>query len=295
MKTLDSILPEKQRLCNLYGQYIGFGSGGGAGGVAIASASLLAVIQDLSLDTSLEVCLDFRAHDTCWDGGQTISDLSGGSDWTLGNDSSSSTDDPSAVDAGEFNIGSYMLFDGGDFIECTAQDAWQNTIHKDAALWSCFVVMYNPSDSAEGRIFSSSDGTANPQVGANLSWTSVNGSEMQIRAASAAPFTFNSATKMTEGDWATYGLSLNENGGEVSFEQINGNNETAANAAYTSPSSSSADYNLVIGAVGKKTAQFLPNGTRIAMIAFWTRALSTSEMTSLFDVVNVQYTVPTAL
>ena len=27
METLDSILSEKQRLCNLYGQYIGFGGG----------------------------------------------------------------------------------------------------------------------------------------------------------------------------------------------------------------------------------------------------------------------------
>jgi hypothetical protein len=265
-----------------------------AGG--FSTSSIWDVIVDEGLSTNCQLALDFRGHDACWDGGQTITDLAGNSNWTLGATTGASTDDPSAVDAGEFNVGSYMLFDGGDFIRCTAADAWQNTLHKNNATFTFIVGEYIPSGhTGEGALFGTAAAQLNSSIGVfyRNSHPSAHYGEFAGYNGSANLGGNTSSIVMTDNTWNFQSMAMDEATGSGGIDwNINGTTATDT-SGYSSPSASSADDPLTIGAMGNMSGNIMQDNVRIGFIAMWDSKLSAANLAALHDATDGVYSYAT--
>ena len=249
-------------------QLSGFGSGQ-------AHPKLIDVLTNLSLTTDLELCLD-AGDSLSYSSGQSWLDRSGnGLDFFRGADGSAASDDPTFNgNAGGLFVSEYWSFDGADFFKYdSASEAWMETLHKDAAIFSLAAWIYIAS-SLRVPIFSTG-GAASDQVGI---YTETTGTARDftlgvVKASAPLPLDVTGDTAANNDAWNFVGLSIDENGSNVSHMYINGavNQVSAADtfdASYTSPSSAAATAPAKIGTFANETG-FAGNGSGIAELAVW--------------------------
>lgn len=258
-----------------------------------ANRDLLSIIQSASADTGLEFCLDAGSA-LSFTSGQKWLDLTGnGFDFFLGADGSSGSDDPTFTGtAGDLSSGEYFAFDGGDIFRYdAANETAFNDVHKDDATTTFLIAVYMPDPLAAGAFFGTGFGAVDVGFvftynGAAIGYQVLNGS-----GSVALNTQFDDTPNA--GGWNVVAVSVDEAGGAVSFGYLNGSyNQVSAsdtfNAAYTSPSSSSATDTLEIGARGDGN-QKLPNGARIGAAAMWSRALSKAELDDIYTPLATRY------
>ncbi len=232
--------------------------------------SLFQILTDASLTTNLKVCLD-AGDSASYSSGQSWLDRSGGGyDFFLGADGSATATDPTFNgSAGGRSASEYFSYDGGDYNRYdTTNEAWMQTLHKDAAVFSLVIMVYG---TVAGRIW----GTTGNALGAGVELGVLSAAAPRLVGYNASGVTIDktATTIPGAGVWNMIGLSVNENGGNVSFHYLNGayNQVSASNtfdASYASPATGNANFTMEIGACGNGQTP-VASGTRIATVAIW--------------------------
>lgn len=217
--------------------------------------------------------------------GQTWSDISGNSrDFLLGADINASTDDPTFNNGAVLSKGRYFALDGGDsFAKASANDAYFNGLHKDAAAWGLFAAVYIPDLAAQGRFFATK-AAATTSIGVLVA---INASEtIQVGISNGSANTnFTSSGSLVPNAWNVFGHSVTVNGSAFHFR--NGVVETFT-ATVSSPSASDAAQTARIGADGLGVAP-MPNGTRLGALAMFSTAPSQAQMQAMFGGLRTRY------
>lgn len=235
----------------------GFGSG------AASNPKFIDVLTDNSLTTNLEMCLD-AGDASSYTSGQSWLDVSGNDiDFFRGADGSAASDDPT------FNGSGYFSADGGDFFRHdTGNAAWMTALHRDNAVYSGAAWIYHDTGHSSQHLFFAA--TWGNQSNEGIAWTMGTTDKSQITVAngSGSSWAFDQASVSTMGTgWHFVGLSINEAGGGVSFHYVDGTDDAAFDAAYTSPGTGNATNTYEIWGAGGAT--LAPSGARMAVFAFW--------------------------
>lgn len=258
-----------------------------------SNLSLYEAIIAAGLTSNCKLVLD-AGDASSYSAGQSWLDRSGnGYDFFRGATSGSNTDDPTFTgSAGDLTSSTYWSFDGGDFFTYdTTNEAWMEALHKDNALFSLIASVYIP-DAAVHGVFGTM-GTATTNIGVRLQFTTVEKLQF-IVAGGASALNKTTDNAVSAGAWHIIGLSIDEAGGSVSFFYTDGgySQVSASNtfdAAYLSPSSSSATYTMQIGAAGNNGFP-LANTTRLGFLGIWQgTALSKANFDTLYASTKGRY------
>tara|TARA_R110000796_G_scaffold1471_1_gene5868 strand:- start:296 stop:1120 length:825 start_codon:yes stop_codon:yes gene_type:complete len=246
-------------------------------------------IVSAGLDTNLKLVLDAGATGSYAGSGQTFSDLTAsGADFWFGAASGSSTDDPTFNGtAGGLSSAEFMSFDGGDFFELkTSNPTFVNNMHKNNALLSALCWVYVGTVSSEDHIFGTS-GSLNAKIGVELSLDT--GIRFAVRGTGTNVGNFRSDSLPSSSAWHLIGITINEAGGASGsfFYEDGGYNQVSSsntfNAAYSSPSASSATHPIQVGGNGASTDLWM-NGGRIAGVMIWEGSvLSKANMDTIWN------------
>tara|TARA_Y100000310_G_scaffold70538_1_gene66223 strand:+ start:5265 stop:6104 length:840 start_codon:yes stop_codon:yes gene_type:complete len=265
---------------------------GAAGGST--SSGFLKDIEDVSLDTNLFCCLDAGNIDSYDGSGQTWADqTSNGTDFWLGADGGSSTDDPSFQGvAGAESNAEYFLLDGGDFFTVKVMSTNIQNLHKDSADWTIVAWVFIPTGgwSLNDGWFGDADATAST-VGVYTPTAASTAARLEVNKGSAgAAMSETTAVGIgTANAWNLIGISLDEAaGGSASFfYKRSGGSSTATtfDATYTSPSAASATYDFAIGQKGSGSG-ILDNLTRFAGFFMFNASLTQANLDSIYTQTN---------
>jgi hypothetical protein len=245
--------------------------------------SLLAIARTLNLEPAL--CLD-AASAPSYAGGQTWRDVSGfGRDFVLGADANASTDDPTfRGQLGQLTRNEAFEFDGGDFfLKSSANDAFFNGLHKDAAAWTLFAAAYIPDLASPGRFFATRAG-ATTSTGVLLAITAAELLQLSI-SNGAANVNFTSTAALTPNAWNLFGASVTINGASFFFD--NGVVDTFT-ATVASPSAGDAAQTARIGADGAGGVP-MPSGTRLGCFSLFPSALSQAQFEIMRTALRQRY------
>lgn len=256
---------------------------------AAVNRTLIQIITDLSLTTNLKLCLD-AGDSASYSSGQKWLDTSGGGyDFFRGADGGSSTDDPTFNgSAGGLSSAEFWSSDGGDFFTYdTTIEAWMDNLHQDGATFTVFAVGTPDADASSYMFASESGGTQTGfsfviQLDGDLNFRIRNGSSTE------AEKTTDAGDALSVGNLHGVALSINENGGDVSFFWADGapmqvGSSNTFDAVYTSPSAGSAAFTpTLMGANGGG-----PNGTQLACVAIWEgTVLTDANLDSIWTALN---------
>lgn len=261
-----------------------------AGQDAMLTPTLMEVLTKLALTTNLKVALDagdsasLPAASTKW------LDTSGnGYDFFRGTSTGSDTTDPTINGtAGRKMSTNYLSFDGGDYLLYdTTNEAWMQTLHKDNAVFTFVMWIYLGSVASSCRLMGTRGGsstigvTMSMSATGQLSFTASNGSVNICSADSVATI---SATT-----WHMLAVSLTESDAATGLKLFLDNTIETFSGTYASPSASNASFTFQIGA--NNASNFVPSGTRIAEVAMWDTALSSAQLTAIFEATRKRFNV----
>lgn len=242
-----------------------------AAGACPNSSKLSTIISNAGLMTDLKLVLD-AGDIASWPGsGTKWLDVSGAGDDFFRGATGSGSDTPSFNGIpGSCTTSEYWSVDGADFFRYdTTNAAWMETLHKDGAAFSILAVFY-PNGTSDGSVFGTNGGS-----GTGVGFRGRGGAAPNFYSLNAGVVALNTVatTSFSAGSWYIIGLSINENGGNVSFFYQNGSyNQVAASdtfdAAYTLPAAGSATYAMEVFARGNGSSPF-DTGSRVAMFAAW--------------------------
>lgn len=255
--------------------------------------NLIDTITSLGLTSSLQLCLD-AGDANSYTSGQIWSDVSGNSNhFYRGSGSGSESNDPTFNGvAGRQSSAEYFSSDGGDAFWNTATHSFPANWHKDNATLTAAFFLFIPNGSTEAvnilcNIYDADD----RGVSVVLSPSS---SKMGIQMArgvgpSLQTFLTSDSGYIVTNQWMFVSLSFSEGSGQ-SFVNVNGVVHTLSSDTYSSPSSSAPTKGTAIWSTPNTTNNgtdtdtgFLPdNGSRIAEVMAWNRALSQAELASLY-------------
>jgi len=253
--------------------------------------TLLEIIQDLSLDTNLQLCYDAGASASYGGSGQTWTDLDGTQDLWFGADGSATTDDPTFNgSAGGLSNAEYMSGDGGDYFRAKAQPAFIENVHKNSAQWSGFVVL-KQTGNVGLAIIGDTGSTAASAIG--FDWV-LNSGKQQVTVATGVAAALFKVTDTVVGAnvWNVCGITVDEPTGagggffwkNKAYDQVS--SADTWDATYSSPSSSSADYTFEVGAIGNANT-IMANGSEIACLALWQGDVRTkADFDNIYDAIN---------
>jgi len=174
-----------------------------------------------------------------------------------------------------------MSFDGGDYFEYeTTIDAWMNTLHKNNAKFSWFIIYYS-AGAGNGTTFATASRNATPGI-FYLADDGLPKQHIYVHGNATHEYLGGATGEVTADVWHMLGGSIDEGGGNVSIWWLNGAvdpHRTPAptgntfDASYASPVTDTAN-NFRIGARNPNDPllpqpSYLPNGDRIAAFAFW--------------------------
>jgi hypothetical protein len=229
--------------------------------------NLFQVFTRLGLTTDLVGCLDF-SDAGCYPGsGQTIADLKGTQDFFVGATGAAESDDPAHTAAGQQ---SYFQTDGGDKIDAQAAPAYQQTWHKDGAVFCVFLIARLPAASV-GYWMATCD-TPLTQVGVRYYWDA-SSTELRVYNGSGSAALDKIGGGAAADTIHFTAVSLSENGGanagffwkDGAYVQVGG--ADTWDPAYTAPSAANAS--LTLGLLHQGPSQFVANGGRLYAAAFW--------------------------
>lgn len=257
--------------------------------------NLIDTITSLSLTSSLQLCLD-AGDATSFTSGQTWADVSGNSyHFYRGSSSGSESSDPTFNGvAGRQSSSEYFSSDGGDAFWNTAKHAFPANWHKDNATFTAAAWLYIPNGSTETIFVLCNIYDGNTDVG---SYVAVGPGVGKIsvgmsRAGGALIQDISTAEGgyVPTGQWLFAAVSFSEGSG-ASFIRANASVYMLSSDTYVSPSSAAPSKGMALwstpnsaGTGVDTSTAFLPdNGSRIAEVVAWNRALSQSEMEGLYN------------
>ena len=253
-------------------------------------------LQDLGLTTNLKVCLD--AGNLASYGNQTDKwmDLSGnGYDFFKGSGTGADGGDPTFNGVtGNRSINEYFSSDGGDYFTYdTTNEAWMQTLHKDAAQFSACAWVYWPSShAADSGIFGTAAANSTDagvrlfidNATHNFAFTSSKGS-------GGGAISLQGPATLTADAWNFVGLAVNENGGVNTSAYITNTTSSLVATAmnYTTPSAANATYTMNVGGVGGGLRPIVSSG-RIGSIALWQgTVLTPTNFTDIYSKTKGRY------
>jgi hypothetical protein len=256
--------------------------------------NLIDAISSLSLTSSLQLCLD-AGDASSYTSGQTWSDVSGNSNhFYRGSGSGSESNDPTFNGvAGRQSSSEYFSSDGNDAFWNTAKHSFPANWHKDGATYTVAGWIYIASGSTE-PLFIVCNFYGNNQVGTNALVDPGTGKVgVQMSRGGAQPiqvFSSSASGYVPTGQWVFVAASFAEGTG-TSFVCLNSTQHLMSSDSYVSPSSSAPNFGMAIWSTPNSTGtgvdtdtNYLPdNGSRIAELSVWNRALSQSEVDSLYN------------
>ena len=260
---------------------------------------MINVLTTLSLTASLEICLDAGDENSYTSGAKWLDVSGNGYDFDFGLNAAVEGDEPTFVGvAGGLSAGEYMEATNGDegFDYDAAgitNETFMNDQHKDAATYSKFCMVWRVSG---GRLpLMGGNRWNDPGVGHDI------GTSGELRVLCRSPATIYGHTGDTAvgtDQWTATGLSVDEDGGSVSFLWTNGAyNQVSASdlwdASITTPSSDDAGgHYTVMANGGNGTSNFndLPAaGSRMAMAVHWSSALTKANFDDILAAVGGPY------
>lgn len=240
-------------------------------------------VTDLGLTTNLVLCLD-SGDSASYTSGTVWLDRSGnGYDFNFG-----PTHAPTFTGtAGSLNA--YMAMDGsgGEFTYDTTNETWMQNIHKTSAIYTLIAVVFGV-EAGEGLAGTS----ANTATNIGFSWLAAGdppAPRIEIHDGSGSDALANtSGTAGAQSAYNFFGLSVNEAGGTVSFHYVNGTDDTAFDAAYTTPSASNATYTMGLAQSGND-ADHVVSGRSAIFMAWSGTALTAANMDSIFALLRGRF------
>jgi hypothetical protein len=222
--------------------------------LAVMSGSALLGTAEGQISTAgLKLRLNFDGS------GQTLSDSSGnGNDCRLGSTAGSDANDPARITEG-------LQFDGGDFVDCLRTSFGTTSLFAQASeSFTIQIVGMQPSD-ATSMFAARSTGS---QTTFELGSLSASGVRATLRGTST---TIQTPTPTNQ--WHLW--TVRWDGAAASGRMDHG-----SDVALGTGSGSDGAENLAIGARSISTggANFLPNGSKMAVVLVYDRALADSEM-----------------
>jgi hypothetical protein len=250
------------------------------------------MIEAISAQASLVLCLD-AGESTSYDGSsQTWSDISGsGNHFYRGATSWSESSDPTFNgSAGGLSSSEYFSFDGGDYFIETADHTFAETWHKDNAAFTVVCVHYHVSGNA-GAFISTQGASSGAGLGVGAT-VNISGGAPQLFVRSGSGISYGQAgsNSYTDSSWNFTGVSQNEATGTGGFNVKVNSNTSTHNSSYASPSAGATGGTYKLGARYNTVSEFQASGARLALLAAWNRALSSSELDNLYTQVKTRFT-----
>jgi len=240
-------------------------------------------IEQLSLKSGLQVCLDASDVRSYAGSGQTWADTSGnGRDFFVGATVSAEASDPTFTGtAGE--VTAYWQGDGGDYFrKASANDTFINSLHKNNAIFSCAAWIYLSDNTTSNYPIFGTNGTAGSSVGATFRWAAADSLTLQASSGSGNIMALSHGSPVPQGVWSFVAASINEaTGAGGLLIAINDDIDTFT-STYSSPSASNATYTMEVGAGGNAVVPMV-SGSRMACFAMWDVALTSTQLGRLFN------------
>jgi hypothetical protein len=166
-------------------------------------------------------------------------------------------------------------------------------LHKNGASFTALFATRLPSGS-EDALFGDISGAA--LTGIRLIYLFTDRKPVfEVYNAGATALSKSGDTAPPVDQWFFEAISIDENGGNVSFfwrdgayNQVSGSN--TFDAAYTSPAAGNAGVAFEIGAEGNAVDE-LNCGSRLGLAAFWSSALTKTQLDNIFNKVRGRFNV----
>lgn len=252
---------------------VGFGAGGGGG------PTILQIIQNRSLTSGLQLCLD-AGDAASYTSGQSWLDRSGnGYDFFLGPTSGVEADDPTfSGNPGDGSANEYFLYAASDkHTYDSAVETWMSALHQDNAVFSWIVGAYVPA-SSQTSVFSTVSAANFSGVTAVINTTS-SFCRMNVRHASGNAVVLTATGTPTADAWNFFGGSLNEASASSGILKANGTTDTGVTVTYTTPSAAAANPMML----ASSRATGVSANVRIAFVAIWNTALTSTDLDNLYS------------
>lgn len=265
-------------------------SGFGAGEAEdLSGLPLIDVLTRLNLTANLWFVGDAGDANSAPNGATQWLDTSGGgNDFHRGTTTGGQTTDPTFNGTpGGLSSAEYWSFDGGDFFTYEATPPAAVQFQKNGATFTLGCWIYRGTGTVGQRLLAGR-GTTSAGYAWNVRPGGTDSPQWYVYDNSLATEVIAAADNgVPVGQWSFMGLSVNENGGAVSFHYLNGNyNPVGGHNTWDSayPSPGTADLvDLRIGAYDG-TTQPLVNGTRLAQFFIYAgTALTKSDFDSIYN------------
>ena len=248
------------------------------------SRTLLGMIHNLGLSTSLNFVLD-AADTRSYDGSsQTWTDPVSANNFFLGADVTATATDPTFNGtAGLATEATYFSFDGGDYFTETTTHTFADEWHKNNGAFTIVALLYATNGASSRFIFGNTDGSGTDGIGIGFDSTEkvfvahppTNASTEIIGPA---------ATALTADSWNFVALSFDEATTTARFHT----NSVVDSVSMTASTATDANPNVLrIGATGAATFP-LGSGERLAGIAGWSTAISEASVTNLYNLLKAR-------
>lgn len=255
----------------------------------ISNRSLKEIIDANSLATGLVACLD-AGDDVSTGTANVWTDLSGTNNYFLGTATAGDAAQPTLVGGRNRWNSDYYSLDGGDYFTCgVALPAWARDLSIANAAWTVYSVNYfggalsNPSST-----FATFASTATPGVWAGTTST---GMSAYVQGTGAGNFVqaIDTALVPATGVWNRMAWAVSDST-DLATMMLNGVIGTDKAFPYATPGVATAvsTTRLTQFANATLTVNFWPAGSRIAMVAIWTRKLTNAELAALDAAVQAE-------
>lgn len=257
-----------------------------------SNPNLYEIIQSTGTSSGLQMALDAGASSSYTSGQKWLDLTSGGYDVYLGADGTASASDPTFHGSpGGLSSSEYFSYDGGDYFTYdTTNETWMNSLHKDNAVFTILFAFYISSLASTFYALGTRDNSDGP-IGIYFNITTSGHNQLVCSNGSANSLNVTADAAASTGTWCIHAVSVDE-AAASGFFYNNGNYDTVSssntfNATYSSPSASNANgFNIGSPAGGSNPA---PSGNRIACLGIWTRALSKTELDSIYNILKTRW------
>ena len=240
----------------------------------------LEAVQSAGLTSNLVLCLDAGDGQSYASGTKWLDRSGNGYDFDI--TGATLTGAPGARS-------SYFALDGSSYFTYdTTNETWMQNIHKDNAIYT-FIAFYYLASSTASQGFAGTSANDPNNIGFRYIVNDTPAGLIVIDDGSGVSALSQILPTATEGAWNMHGVSIDEAGGVVSFGYVNGVDGSAFDAAYTTPSASSATYTFQVGATGNN-ANLIESGGRFGIFMAWSgTALTAANMDSLWTNLRGRY------
>lgn len=190
--------------------------------------------------------------------------------------------------AGGLSSAEYWSFDGGDFFTYeNTNEAWMESLHQNNAAYTLVFFIYVGSLAADQRLFATLQNFA-ADTGLITTISTAGDFILHVENAGTDVANFQGAGA-TAGAWHFIAWSVDEAAGaNGALSVLNGVVVDTATSTYSSPSAGSATGTLHIGS-SSTGGNPLSSGSRLGMVAAWSRALTAAELANLNASVRGRY------